>query len=123
MMYDVSVPDLKVGDKIGVSGGGWEPMPEIRTVAKRTATQVVLDDGTRWNKYGRKVGHGSSGYYRQRLMTLAEAEEQRAEALKNRARKKLMRDVRDLDLDKISDEGLQKILDIAAIPAGDAGGT
>lgn len=57
----INVNDLNVGDKIGVHpGGGWDPLCEIRTVTRKTATQIVLDDGSRWTTRGRKVGESSS---------------------------------------------------------------
>ena len=108
----INVNDLKVGDKIGVSGFGWNNAAEIRVVAKRTATQVVLDDGSRWNKYGRKIGEGST-YQRQFLMSEQEAATRNAEERKRMKRLALIGKVRDLNFKNVSDEGLIAILQLA----------
>jgi hypothetical protein len=112
-MYDIKVLELKVGDRVGVmNSGGWNPLAEIKTVTKKTATQVVLSDGTRWNKYGRMIGEGSS-WHRGFLMTVEEAEKRRADELQRRARLKLIQEVRDFDWKNVSDEGLRVILQVA----------
>lgn len=106
------VDNLKVGDKVGVSGYGWNPIHSIKTVAKRTATQVVLDDGSRWNKHGHKIGEHSA-WHRSYLMTVADAESRNAEETKRRARLALVREVKDFDWNDVDDEGLRLVLQAA----------
>lgn len=109
----LNVSELKVGDRIGVSGGaGWYQKADIRTVAKRTATQVVLDDGTRWTKSGRMMGDHSK-YWRKYLITEADAITQNAETEKVLARKRLIDSVEDIKFKNVSDDGLRMILQVA----------
>ena len=103
---------LKVGDKVGVVGGGWGDTCVIRTVAKRTATQVVLDDGTRWTRRGYKVGSGGS-YYREFLVDERDAIQRAADYEARTKRSKLIQMVRDLDLKQIANEGLTAMLQAA----------
>lgn len=106
-MLDTS--NLKVGDKVGVGGCG--EMAPIKTVARRTATQVILDDGSRWNQRGRKVGN--AGYSREWLLTEQEAQERNADAEKRRKYNELVREVREIALRSISEDGLRMMLQVA----------
>lgn len=106
-MIDATI--LKVGDKVGIGGMG-EVVP-VKTVARRTATQVILDDGTRWNKRGRRIGQ--DGWHRDWLMTEQEAQERNAEAEQRRKRNELIRQVREIALRGVSDEGLRLMLVVA----------
>ena len=108
----LNVTDLKVGDLVGVADTGFNSMCEIKTVAKRTATQVVLNDGSRWTRNGRKVGEGDR-FYRAFLLTEQEAIERNAEENKKRKRNALVTQARDIRFKDISDEGLVMILQVA----------
>lgn len=106
-MFDVTT--LNVGDRVGVGGHG-ELCP-VKTVARRTATQVILDDGTRWNKRGRRIGDG--GWARDWLMTEQDANERNEEARAKQVRRELVRMVRDFQLNDVSDDGLRMMLQVA----------
>ena len=109
----MNVNELKVGDRVGVGGGGgWYQKCEIRTVAKRTATQVVLDDGSRWTTRGRLVGEGAS-YWRKHLMPEQEAIAQNTETEKVATRKRLIESVESIKFKNVSDDGLKMILHVA----------
>lgn len=107
----MTTDNLKVGDRVGVGGGGWNPVFTIRTVAKRTATQVVLDDGSRWTRRGYRVGEAAR-YTRDFLVSEQEANERNEDARKKQERSALIREVRDTDFRAVSDEGLRLILQI-----------
>lgn len=111
-MYDIRPLELNVGDRVGVCPSGWYPVPEIRTVTRKTATQVILDDGSRWNKYGTQLGEGSS-YHRSHLMTVEEAEKQRAEEVARRKHLALVQQVEAIKFKNVNDDGLHQILQVA----------
>lgn len=103
---------LKVGDSVGIGGGGFHNgVCEIRKVVRRTATQVTLDNGTRWNSNGRRIGE--RGYYHGFLMTEQEAVEINEETKKRMERQALVRSVRGLEFGNISDDGLRMMLTVA----------
>lgn len=105
------IDDLNVGDRIGVSPGGWDPMPEIRSVTKKTATQITLDDGSRWTKRGRKVGESES-YHGSFLIAVEDAQERRVEALRKRERLALTRELRDALYGKLPTDALREMVEI-----------
>ena len=47
---------LKVGDKVGIDTGGYNTLYTIRTVARTTATQVILDNDKKYNHNGQELG-------------------------------------------------------------------
>ena len=52
-----SLSDAKVGDFVMVQGSGFGGSSHAkRTIIKTTKHQVVLDDQSRWLRYGRRVG-------------------------------------------------------------------
>lgn len=108
----LNVDELKVGERVGVCGGSWNTACELRMVARRTATQMILDDGSRWNKRGREVGKGT-GYYRRFLVSEQEAIERIKDETTKRARRELVREAEDIKLGSISDDGLRMILRLA----------
>lgn len=101
---------LKVGDRVGVSSR-YSAMCEVKVVAKRTATQVILDDGSRWNKHGRRIGE--AGYMRAWLMTEQDANERNEDERKRIERGDLVRSAREIVFGEISDDGLRMILQVA----------
>ena len=112
-MNDIDVLAMSVGDLVGVcNGGGWNTIAELRTVARKTSTQAILDDGSRWNKYGRKVGQTS--WSRSFLVTAEDARQRISAQVAERIHNGLVRKVRDLKLSEITDKGLLAILQIAA---------
>lgn len=107
--------DLKVGDKVGVvSASGWGLRDAvILSVRRRTATQITLDDGSRWTEKGRQIGIGRSAFNWSYLVSESEAIALNEEARIQRARKNLERDVRNIDPQFITNAGLQEILSVA----------
>lgn len=112
MIEKVVVSELKVGDRVGVSDSGWTPDISIRTVTKRTPTQITLDDGSRWTKYGRKVGESHS-YLSSFLLSEKDAIERKSEADAKRKHQLLVQKCKDIDFKRVSDEGLVMILQVS----------
>ena len=108
----VDVPSLKVGDSVGVSNRHNDGC-SILQVAKRTATQVILSDGSRWNKYGRNIGVKGSLFGRSLLLTVADAKDRIAEYHKEIARAKLVNQFRAIEWRELSDGQLLRIIEIA----------
>jgi hypothetical protein len=106
----ITVADLKEGDKVGVCSGGWKSRCELKTVARKTATQIVLDDGTRWTKYGRRHGEGYS-YHSSYLVTEADARDLIVEWQAKRERAALLREIRDANYVAMPTTALREIAD------------
>ena len=106
----ITTADLKVGDKVGICSGGWETRCELRTVKRRTATQIILDDDTRWTKYGKKVGESSS-YHGSWMVSEADAHERIAEQKARHERFSLLREIRDANYKDMPTTALREIAD------------
>ena len=96
---------LKVGDKVGVSGGHY--VASIEVVTRRTATQVIVPSG-RFNKYGRLVG--SDSWSSRHLVSVADAIEERNEHAKRRRRQALGR----YAWDALTDEQVEQVARLLA---------
>ena len=101
--------DLNVGDKIGVSPGGWDPVCEVRSVTKKTTTQITLDDGSRWTQRGKKVGESSS-WHGSFLITVQDAEERNAASRLKRERAMLVNELRNAQYGNLTLEALRELV-------------
>lgn len=113
-MNTTQIEALAVGDTVGVANRH-DAGATLLKVTKRTATQVVLSDGSRWNKRGTEIGDGSK-WYRRYLMTSKEAEERISDYAETREHASLASRLekfrfRDLDIDTL--KKLCKILEEA----------
>ena len=104
----ITAADLKVGDKVGVCSGGWEHRAELKTVARRTATQVILDDHSRWTLRGKRVGEASS-YHGSWLITVEDANELIASQRVKDERASFMRVIEDADYRSMTTVALREI--------------
>ena len=75
------VAALKPGEKVGIRAyAGWYgSRVSIATVERRTATQVTVTGGRKFNKYGREVGEGSRYHSAPALINLDAALRMKAE--------------------------------------------
>ena len=113
-MKQINALTLSIGDQVGVtSNGNWSSRTSVLTVARKTATQVILSDGTRWNKQGRKVSEVGA-WSRSFLIPVPEARERMAAEAKVQQRSVLIRKIRELELTAVSEKGLLDILKAAA---------
>ena len=106
----ITAADLKVGDKVGVCAGSWETRCELKTVKRRTATQIVLDDDSRWTMRGRRFGDGAS-YHGAWLVTEAEALELIDDQRAKRERAALLREIKDASYSNMTTVALREIAD------------
>lgn len=106
----ITFADVKEGDKLGVCSGSWETTCELRIVTRKTATQMVLDDGSRWTKYGRRYGEGSS-YHSSYLVTESDAIERIADYKVRMERASLLREIRDANYKSMNNVALREIAD------------
>lgn len=81
--------DVKVGDAVAVVSGFHKDTVSRRVVSRVTATQVVLDDGTRWTRRGYRVGASESKWCRSYAKPWDEAEHQ--QKVDERTRRELAR--------------------------------
>jgi hypothetical protein len=111
-MAGIRVEALAVDDKVGVwtavGLGGRFGAADVLTVTKRTPTQAVLSDGSRWTLRGREVGR--SEWSRRFLCSPDEARERAAEAAKEATRQDRIYRLRDTRWDRLSDETLAQVL-------------
>lgn len=109
-LNEAEVAALKVGDEVGIGGYGTYVSYSVRTVEKRTATQVTVA-GERFNKRGNKIG-GRSRFSATYLISVEEAREriaaQRATLARNQARNAL----REFSYSALSDEQLFSVRDL-----------
>lgn len=112
--YDLA--EAKVGDEVAVCGGFGRDTKLI--VTRTTTTRVILDDGTAWTRRGFKVGSArvdsAGARFRQRAQPWDE--ERHQELMKERAHKRLIREVEDLRFMNLSFDQLTRIKDIANEP-------
>lgn len=104
----ITIADLNVGDRVGVCFRGWDTRCELKAITRKTATQIVLEDGTRWTKYGRKVGEGVS-YHASFLVSEDDAQERIAEYKAKAELQSLLRTIRDADYKAMPVERLRQI--------------
>lgn len=107
LMTSDQVATLKVGDIVGVTQR-YGYLPELKQVARRTKTQVVLQDGSKFNKYGRSVG--GDAWSRRWLMTADEAKERRAETERKAKRNNAIRKLREFNYAALTDEKIEALL-------------
>lgn len=102
---------LKEGDKVGACER-WSAA--ILTVKKRTKTQLVLSNGSRWSiRTGRKFGDGSWSFAL--LTTEEEGREKIAELRAQRLRQESVKKLNDFRWQDLPDEELAKF--VALLPS------
>ena len=118
-MSDVDFAALKAGDAIGYkeSGGWYGARTTLTTVARKTATQVILANGKRFNKYGREVGAGDRFHVAPWLVPEKEARESMARELADSKQRALAHELSD---HKWKDESTETMLKVKAILKGAA---
>ena len=99
--------EFNVGDQVAVVSHGNNPM--LRKVERITKTMVILDSGSRWRKDGTPVGEHDPW----RPKRIRHWSDEDARARKHAA---LVRRVMRIDLEKLSDEQLRAVLEIAEEP-------
>jgi hypothetical protein len=106
----LNVETLTVGDEVGViEPQNWGPSSgSVLTVSKRTATQVVLSDDSRWNTHGHEIGGRT--YHRRYLITPADARERLAAAQTDRERRNRINELCDTRWSDYPDETMDQVL-------------
>jgi hypothetical protein len=107
-MVPWSLMGSKVGDLVAVSN---RSLFEKRTITKATATQITLDDGTRWlRRNGRKVGSGTWSS----LFVRPWDEEEHVSRLHEAELRMLRRKVDEISAARLTSDQCARILAIAA---------
>lgn len=108
----ISLEGIKQGDVVGIESGRSYANAQKLTVTRRTPTQIVLSDGSRWNENCREVG---GGYTRRTLVTPTTADTINAQRAARHAHGRLVSDARDAlkELEWFNDSQLARIIAIA----------
>lgn len=103
------IEKLAVGDVVGVTGNYYSG-PSIKSVERRTKTQVILNGGMRFNLSGRQVG--GSTYSSMHLCTAESAREDLRVMKLERWRKDTGSFMRQFNYAQLTDDQITQVLEL-----------